>query len=110
MAAATCRLAAMRRAVIFAYDDERRFVRAVGAHGIDLDLFAGASPDGAAGRVAAGRSARTTSSRSPSVEQELPEEFHATCSSRAADLHPDRRRRALDRRHHRRPRRPSTGR
>ena len=44
MAAATCRLAAMRRAVIFAYDDERRLVRAVGAHGIDLALFEGASP------------------------------------------------------------------
>ena len=39
MAEATCRLAAMRRAVVFAYDDERREVRAVGTHGIDITLF-----------------------------------------------------------------------
>ena len=44
MAAAVCRVAGMRRAVIFAYDDERRLVRAMGAHGIELALFAGASP------------------------------------------------------------------
>ncbi|MBA2515010.1 MAG: hypothetical protein H0V26_11905 [Solirubrobacterales bacterium] len=39
---ATCRLTSMRRAVIFLYDDERRQVRAVGSHGVPLDLFAGA--------------------------------------------------------------------
>lgn len=39
---ATCRLTAMRRAVIFLYDDDRRQVRAVGSHGVPLDLFAGA--------------------------------------------------------------------
>src|SRR3954471_4794513 len=44
MAAAVCRVADMRRAVIFAYDDERRLVPAMGAHGIELSLFAGASP------------------------------------------------------------------
>jgi signal transduction histidine kinase len=37
---ATCRLADMDRAVIFRYDGARRRVRAAGAYGIDLDLFA----------------------------------------------------------------------
>lgn len=36
---ATCRLVALRRAVIFLYDDDRRQVRAVGAHGMALDVF-----------------------------------------------------------------------
>jgi signal transduction histidine kinase len=40
---AICRLTSMRRAVLFAYDSTRRRVRAVGAHGIELerleDLF-----------------------------------------------------------------------
>ena len=39
---ATCRLTALRRAVIFLYDDERREVRAVGAYGMALDVFDGA--------------------------------------------------------------------
>jgi signal transduction histidine kinase len=39
---AVCRLARMRRAVIFRYDTARRRVRAAGAHGIGLDRFAGA--------------------------------------------------------------------
>ncbi|MEA2199016.1 MAG: hypothetical protein QOJ25_3067, partial [Solirubrobacteraceae bacterium] len=39
---AVCRLAAMRRAVIFRYDGARRMVRAAGSHGIDLRQFAGA--------------------------------------------------------------------
>ncbi len=39
---AVCRLARMRRAVIFRYDTARRRVRAAGAHGLDLDQFAGA--------------------------------------------------------------------
>src|SRR5439155_25762286 len=37
---ATCRLAAMDRAVIFLYDEALRRVRAVGSHGIELDRFA----------------------------------------------------------------------
>jgi signal transduction histidine kinase len=37
---AVCRLTAMRRAVIFRYDDARRRVRAAGAHGIELARFA----------------------------------------------------------------------
>ena len=36
---ATCRVAAMDRAVIFRYDDARRRVRAAGGYGIDLELF-----------------------------------------------------------------------
>jgi signal transduction histidine kinase len=39
---AVCRLARMRRAVIFRYDTARRLVRAAGAHGLDLEQFAGA--------------------------------------------------------------------
>src|ERR687886_2048319 len=40
---ATCRLAGMDRAVIFRYDDARRRVRAAGAYGIPLELFADAN-------------------------------------------------------------------
>jgi len=36
---ATCRLAAMERAVIFLYDEALRRVRAVGSHGIELTRF-----------------------------------------------------------------------
>jgi signal transduction histidine kinase len=39
---AVCRLARMRRAVIFRYDTARRRVRAAGAHGLSLDQFANA--------------------------------------------------------------------
>ena len=39
LAEAVCRLAHMRRAVIFRYDDARRRVHAAGAHGIGLDSF-----------------------------------------------------------------------
>jgi signal transduction histidine kinase len=38
----TCRLASMDRAVIFRYDEARRRVRAAGAYGLDLALFADA--------------------------------------------------------------------
>jgi signal transduction histidine kinase len=37
---AICRLTSMSRAVLFRYDSDRRRVRAVGAHGMDLELFA----------------------------------------------------------------------
>jgi signal transduction histidine kinase len=37
---AVCRLARMRRAVIFRYDSAHRRVRAAGAHGVDLEQFA----------------------------------------------------------------------
>jgi signal transduction histidine kinase len=37
---AICRLTSMRRAVLFRYDNARRRVRAVGAHGIELERFA----------------------------------------------------------------------
>src|SRR2546423_4027910 len=39
---ATCRLAAMDRAVIFRYDSARRRVGAAGAYGIPLEVFADA--------------------------------------------------------------------
>jgi signal transduction histidine kinase len=41
LAEAVCRLADMRRAIIFRYDDSTRRVRAAGAHGVDLAAFAG---------------------------------------------------------------------
>jgi signal transduction histidine kinase len=37
---AICRMAHMRRAIIFRYDPARRRVRAVGAHGLELERFA----------------------------------------------------------------------
>jgi signal transduction histidine kinase len=39
---AVCHLARMRRALIFRYDSADRRVRAVGAHGMDIEPFAGA--------------------------------------------------------------------
>jgi signal transduction histidine kinase len=39
---AVCRLAHMRRAIIFRYDSADRRVRAAGAHGMDIEAFAGA--------------------------------------------------------------------
>lgn len=39
LAEAVCRIAQMRRAVIFSYDDARRRVHAAGAHGVALDDF-----------------------------------------------------------------------
>jgi signal transduction histidine kinase len=42
MCDAVCRLVRMRRSVIFRYDSSARRVRAAGAHGLDLDRFAGA--------------------------------------------------------------------
>ncbi len=38
---ATCRLARLRRAVIFLWDDARREVRAVGSRGVALEVFSG---------------------------------------------------------------------
>jgi len=39
---AVCRLGRMRRALIFRYDSANRRVRAAGAHGMDIEAFAGA--------------------------------------------------------------------
>ncbi len=39
---AVCRLTGMNRAIIFRYDSARRRVRAAGAHGMDIELFADA--------------------------------------------------------------------
>lgn len=39
LAEAACRMAGMRRAMIFLYDDEERRVRGVGAHGLELSAF-----------------------------------------------------------------------
>ncbi len=77
MAEATCRLASMRRALIFVYDEEQAAVRAVGAHDISLAAFADASPTAA--QVALARRALAEDrvvEVSEGVERELPEEFH----------------------------------
>jgi signal transduction histidine kinase len=77
MAAAVCQAAMLRRAVVFAYDDQRRMTRAMGAHGIDLELFAGASPT--ANQVSIARRALkedTVVEVTEDLERELPEEFH----------------------------------
>ncbi len=42
LAEAVCRIAQMRRAVIFSYDDARRRVHAAGSHGIGLESFSDA--------------------------------------------------------------------
>ena len=76
LAAATCVLGTMRRAVIFAYDGERRLVRAVGAHGIDLALFAGASPTADQVAVAARALRENNVVEVPDPERELPQEYH----------------------------------
>ncbi len=39
---AVCRLARLRRAIIFRYDPASRQVRAAGAHGVDIESFSGA--------------------------------------------------------------------
>ncbi len=39
---AVCRLAHLRRAIIFRYDPASRQVRAAGSHGIDIERFSGA--------------------------------------------------------------------
>lgn len=77
MAEATCRLAGMRRAIIFVYDEERAAVRAVGGHGLSLAPFADAAPTAA--QVSLAREALATDrvvEVSEGLERELPAEFH----------------------------------
>jgi signal transduction histidine kinase len=77
LASATCLLADMRRAVIFAYDQQSRFVRAVGAHGIDLALFEGASPTAQQVAVAGRALGEDAVIELPEkAEREIPEEYH----------------------------------
>ncbi|MEJ7894520.1 MAG: GAF domain-containing protein [Solirubrobacteraceae bacterium] len=75
LAAATCLLGDMRRAVIFAYDGERRLVRAVGTHGIGLELFAGASPTADQVALAARALQHDQVIEVDRVDREVPEEF-----------------------------------
>ncbi|HEX8103838.1 MAG TPA: LuxR C-terminal-related transcriptional regulator [Solirubrobacteraceae bacterium] len=74
---AICRLTAMRRAVIFVHDSPRGEVRAAGAHGIALGLFAGAhlSPASAAIVRRALEEDRVIDVSEEAVERELPERF-----------------------------------
>ncbi|MEA2125796.1 MAG: hypothetical protein QOI80_2578 [Solirubrobacteraceae bacterium] len=76
LANATCLLADMRRAVIFAYDGDRRLVRAVGAHGVGLELFAGASPTADQVAVAAEALRDDEVIELVHVERQLPAEYH----------------------------------
>ena len=76
LAHATCLLADMRRVVIFAYDGDRRLVRAVGAYGIDLAIFAGASPTAEQVAVAARALRSDEVIEIEHVERELPAAYH----------------------------------
>jgi signal transduction histidine kinase len=95
LAEATCRLAAMRRAVLFVYDEERRAVRAAGAHGMDLALFGGASPTASQVELARRALVEDRVIEVPEhAERELPEEFHPlllggllTCTPMSAGGH-----------------------
>lgn len=76
LAHATCLLADMRRVVIFAYDGDRRLVRAVGAYGIELEIFAGASPTAEQVAVAARALRSDAVIEIEHVERELPAAYH----------------------------------
>jgi signal transduction histidine kinase len=73
---AVCRLAQMRRAVIFRYDGARRRVRAAGAHGLSLEAFADAHVTVESAAIAA-RSLRENSviEIAGDVTAEFPAEF-----------------------------------
>jgi len=74
---AVCRLTSMDRAVIFRYDEARRRVRAAGAYGIELDVFAGAHVTVASAPIA--RQAlvedRVIEMDAETVAREVPEGF-----------------------------------
>jgi signal transduction histidine kinase len=75
---AICRLARMRRAVIFRYDWARRRVRAAGAHGLDLQPLAGAHVTVESAEIAA-RSLREDMivEIAGDVSGEIPDEYMA---------------------------------
>src|SRR4051812_25704275 len=75
---ATCRLAAMDRAVIFRYDGARRRVRAAGAYGIPLEVFEDAQVT--VETVAAARDALVEDrviEVSSALAEDVPEEYRA---------------------------------
>lgn len=76
LADATCLLADMRRAVIFAYDGDRRLVRAVGAHGIALDLFTHVSPTSEQVTLAADALRADEVVEMADLQRDLPPAFH----------------------------------
>ena len=75
---AVCRLAQMRRAVIFRYDTARRRVRAAGSHGVDLDRFASAHVTVESAPIA-GRALREDNviEVSGDLSEQVPSEFAA---------------------------------
>ncbi|MDA0183219.1 GAF domain-containing protein [Solirubrobacter phytolaccae] len=75
---ATCRLADMDRAVIFRYDGARRRVRAAGAYGIDLDVFADAQVNVETVRVARDSLVEDRVIEiSSSLAEDVPEEYRS---------------------------------
>lgn len=73
---AICRLARLRRAIIFRYDPASRQVRAAGAHGVDIQRFAGAnvSVDTAAIAAQAIREDQVVEA-SGDIREEIPPEY-----------------------------------
>jgi signal transduction histidine kinase len=73
---AVCRLARLRRAIIFRYDPASRQVRAAGAHGVDIQRFAGAnvSVDTAAIAAQAIREDQVIEA-SGDIREEIPPEY-----------------------------------
>jgi signal transduction histidine kinase len=73
---AICRLARLRRAIIFRYDPASRQVRAAGAHGVDIQRFAGAnvSVDTAAIAAQAIREDQVVEA-SGDIREEIPAEY-----------------------------------
>jgi signal transduction histidine kinase len=73
---AVCRLAGMRRAVIFRYDNALHRVRAAGAHGVELEQFADAHVTVESSRIAAAalRDDRVVEAAGD-VRDEFPPEF-----------------------------------
>ncbi len=74
---AVCRLARMRRAVIFRYDNAVHRVRAAGAHGVELEQFASAHVTVESSRIAAtALSEDRIVEAAGDVRGEFPPEFH----------------------------------
>ena len=90
---AVCRLARMRRAIIFRYDTASRRVRAAGAHGLDVQQLAGAHVTVESAPIAARALAEDRVVEiAGDIAGEFPEEHRAfaeaVAASRAADWRP----------------------
>ena len=102
---ATCRLADMDRAVIFRYDGARRRVRAAGAYGIPLEVFADAQVTVETVQVARDSLVEDRVIEiSSAMAEGVPDEFRDLIRESHARVHADGRRRPLARRDPVRPR------